>query len=315
MNTEATVIPGVKERVVRFESGGETLVGVLSLPEGIAEPRRVVRTTRGPDRPGGVVLLHGWGTYRIGPHAILVKLARELASRGVPALRFDFRGRGESTGDVAATGLDEMIDDAVSAAEFIRKEVAKESVKEGRPARLANVYAVGLCSGGNVALAAAALEGTYQGVAALSVLPYQSHRSAMQSVTRSAGLLGQLFGKMLKPWNWWRLLVGEASVLRVLKTLFGGEGGKVKTAGDVERNLKDSRRDIMGSLAGYSGRILFMFGGADREGMGARAHFGEFAEANRLDARFVVIEGSNHNFYSLRWEREAMDAVLEFVGQ
>jgi pimeloyl-ACP methyl ester carboxylesterase len=306
MKTETTVVPGVRERAVRFPSGGETLAGVLALPE---------ETDAQPMARRGVVLLHGWGTYRIGPHAILVKLAREFALRRIPALRFDFRGRGESTGEVQETGLDEMIDDAASAAKFIRKAMASETGRASESRRLQDVYGVGICSGGNVALASAALDEAYQGVAALSALPYQSHRPAMQSVRRTQGLLGKLFRKMLRLRYWKRLFTGEASVFRVFKTLFGGEGGKTRTADGDERNLKDSRREVMGSLAEYQGRVLFVFGGADAEGMGAKAHFEEFARANSLDASFHVVEGSNHNFYSLVWEREAMDEVLDFVGR
>jgi len=287
---EVAAAPGVRERAVSFESTGKMLRGVLALPEGERPPER------------GAVLLHGWGTYRIGPHAMLVKLARELASRGAAALRFDLRGRGESGGRYAQTGLDEMINDAVRAAAFLRKECGAS-----------RIVAAGLCSGANVALGAAAAAGAFERVAALSALPFQSHRSAEQSLRRTGGKLGDLAARALRPSTWLRFVTGRVRVLRVLKNLFGGEGGTTRTATGEVRNLKDSSRDLMGALAGYRGRVLFVWGGADAEGAGARRHFEGFAGEAGLDARFHVVEGSNHNFYSLAWEREAVDTVAGFL--
>ena len=73
------------EESVKIESAGERLVGVWSEPEG------------GRRLPATVVTLHGWGGYRIGPHRMIVKLCRALADAGISSLRFDFRGRGDST--------------------------------------------------------------------------------------------------------------------------------------------------------------------------------------------------------------------------
>jgi pimeloyl-ACP methyl ester carboxylesterase len=289
--TDIEAAPGVRERAVRFASGGETLVGVLAVPEADTRPSRAV------------VIVHGWGSSRAGPHDMLVKLARALASRGVSVLRFDMRGRGESTGAVMETDLDAMIDDTVVAAAFLKAEAGVDTVD-----------AVGLCSGANVALGAAAHEGAFDRVAALSILPFQSHKSAMQELRRTGGMFRKVFAKALNPVTWWRLVTGRVRVFRVLKTLFGGEGGKVKTASGVTRNLKDSPRDLMGALAKYKGKLLFVWGGADPEGMGAKAHFEEFAQANDLDARFEVVEGANHNYYSLEWEREAIELAAAFVA-
>jgi hypothetical protein len=105
-------------------------------------------------------------------------------------------------------------------------------------------------------------------------------------------------------------------VLRVLGNLFRGGGGKSPETGARPgggRDLKDSRRDVMAALADYTGRLLFVWGGSDDEGVGARRHFEGFSRARSLDARFEVIAGSNHNFYSLAWERHLFDLVTQFV--
>ena len=67
------------------------------------------------DLRGGVVIVHGWGGCRVGPHRILVEAARSLSAMGLATLRFDLSGRGQSEGDPLATDLDAMIDDATVA--------------------------------------------------------------------------------------------------------------------------------------------------------------------------------------------------------
>ena len=89
------------EKGLFFDSAGQTLCAVVTTPDDQASTGV------------GLVLLHGWTAYRIGPHRIFVKMARRLARRGIASIRFDFRGRGDSTGAADDTTLDTMIDDAV----------------------------------------------------------------------------------------------------------------------------------------------------------------------------------------------------------
>jgi hypothetical protein len=288
---QASVDEGVAERACAFASGARTLRGILALPTGGAQSRR------------GAVLVHGWGTYRIGPHAMLVKLARRLAGKGVPALRFDLSGRGESKGRYEDAGLDEMIEDANAAAAFLRRETGATGLG-----------AMGLCSGANVALASAALDGTFDRVAAASILPYQSHRSASQAARGLTGRLARLGRKALRPSTWWRLVTGRVRVGKVAANLARRESAEVRAADGSVRNLKDSSRDVMAALARWRGSALMIWGGADADGRGAKAHFEAFARRHSLDFTTLVVAGSNHNFYSLLWEAEVLDAVARFLG-
>lgn len=70
------------ERTFTFSCGETTLVGVLHSTE---EP--VSR---------GVLVVVGGPQYRAGSHRQFVLLARALAARGVPVMRFDHRGIGDS---------------------------------------------------------------------------------------------------------------------------------------------------------------------------------------------------------------------------
>lgn len=78
----------IEERGVSFHCAGCWLYGVLSLPAATPVATR------------GVVLVVGGPQYRVGSHRQFTLLARELASQGVPVLRFDYRGMGDSEGEL-----------------------------------------------------------------------------------------------------------------------------------------------------------------------------------------------------------------------
>ena len=74
------------EQALVFDCGGDSLIGVLSgarLPAG-----------------RGVLIVVGGPQYRVGSHRQFRLLARHLAEHGVPTLRFDYRGMGDSDGEV-----------------------------------------------------------------------------------------------------------------------------------------------------------------------------------------------------------------------
>jgi hypothetical protein len=75
----------VTEQSIQFGPGGG-LVGT------IAEAAAPERAAAG----WGLVLSNAGLVHRVGPHRLNVKLARLAASRGVPSIRFDLSGRGDS---------------------------------------------------------------------------------------------------------------------------------------------------------------------------------------------------------------------------
>lgn len=88
-----------REVALEIPCHNDTLVGVLH---------------RGSDDANvGVVVVVGGPQYRVGSHRQFVLLARALAGVGIPVLRFDYRGMGDSTG--AQRKFDEVDDDIKAA--------------------------------------------------------------------------------------------------------------------------------------------------------------------------------------------------------
>lgn len=100
-----------QEIPITFACGTDNLFGVLNLPE--SSDQR------------GVVIVVGGPQYRVGSHRQFVLLARALAQQGVPVMRFDYRGMGDSTGQQRA--FDTIDNDIRSAIDvfFITARICK----------------------------------------------------------------------------------------------------------------------------------------------------------------------------------------------
>ena len=95
------------EERVSFASEGLKLVGVLHLPE-----------SRGPqERCAAFLVLHGFGSNKDGGGGTTV--AKMLAGLGYAALRFDFRGCGESEGERGRVICMEQVKDTRNALSFL----------------------------------------------------------------------------------------------------------------------------------------------------------------------------------------------------
>lgn len=84
---------------VIVENEGQQIFGVLHRPTSC-------------DYPPVVVILHGFASSKLGSNRCYVSLAESLAQRGIAALRFDFRGSGDSEGALSNITLEDLISDA-----------------------------------------------------------------------------------------------------------------------------------------------------------------------------------------------------------
>jgi pimeloyl-ACP methyl ester carboxylesterase len=103
---------GVSERPVTFGSKGVILNGTLFIPSGASKYNRLP----------GAVMCHGYG----GDQVAFENSAKTLASEGIVALTFDFRGHGSSGGILDGS----IVSDVIDAWDFLRSqpEVAHRSM-------------------------------------------------------------------------------------------------------------------------------------------------------------------------------------------
>lgn len=122
----------MKEEQVKIEIGEQHILGVLHLPED-AENVPVV------------VLVHGWGNNKTGPHRMFVRSARRFAPEGFAGFRFDFRGSGGSSMKFEEQTHTTMLEDLEKVLNFL----------ESRP-ELGDITLLGHSQGGYVSLLKAA---------------------------------------------------------------------------------------------------------------------------------------------------------------
>lgn len=145
------------ERSIAF-GPGDALVGTLCLPDAGAAMRGI----------GAIALIAGV-VHRVGPHRINVLLARRLAARGIPSLRFDLSGQGDSARIAGSAGHLE------SAIAEIRLAMDALGAATGVP----RFALFGICSGGVHSFAVAQRDPRVAGAVLYDTYIYRTVKSRL----------------------------------------------------------------------------------------------------------------------------------------
>ena len=200
-----------REQAITFDCQGECLVGILSLAESTA------KTTAST----GVVIVVGGPQYRGGSHRQFVLLARALAMAGTPVLRFDYRGMGDSTGELHT--FDNVNDDIAAAINTLQMAV---------PA-LQGVVLWGLCDGASAALlyCRATHDARINGLCLLN--PWVRSEASLAKTQ-----VKHYYTQRLRQKEFWlKLLSGKVAagaasgLVRNVKTAFAGAAPKIDDTG------------------------------------------------------------------------------------
>ena len=275
------------ERHCYFESDGARLLAALHVPdEGF------------PRLPLGLVYLHGWAGYRIGPHQMFIKMARRAEAMGFCSLRFDFRGRGDSEGATQDTTLTTMIADAVAATQFMLAETGLE-----------RVALIGDCSGSEVALGAGPLHEAIAAMVLWSAPIVAGDRRGSDSAKKRQIWLTYL-RKVFRQETWQKLLSGGLQVGQIRRAL--GSGGK--GAGE-EGAAVDAAIDWYQRFLDFAGERLFIYGGNDPTTAASVEHYEMLCRRADKPFNSYLVAGANHAFYSLAWENEVIGQSLEWLAE
>jgi len=153
----------VRERIIRFGENGR-LVGMLATPGGSFASTAVLFFN------AGIV-------HRVGAHRFNVKLARLLAARGAPSMRFDLSGLGDSAAAPPGQGFE------AQAIADIRAAIDAFAAALARPARFA---AIGMCSGADNAWRAALADERLAALVLLDPYAYENRRAKLQRMAAKA---------------------------------------------------------------------------------------------------------------------------------
>ena len=211
-----------QEQALLFDCAGAQSVGIVSLPDAAGGGASQADT--------GLLIVVGGPQYRVGSHRLFVRLARHVASKGHPAMRFDYRGMGDSWTDLRTF---ESVDDDLRCA---------IDAFFGQVPSMKRVVLWGLCDGASAACLYAPRD---KRVAGLILVNPWVHTTAGSAVTR---LRHYYLQRLLEPTFWRKILSGGVRInsLKVLmntvrQSLTARTGrvlsGLRSPAGDAPENL------------------------------------------------------------------------------
>ncbi len=265
-----------------FTCGGDALIGVLHRPEQPADT--------------GVLVVVGGPQYRIGSHRQFLLLARALSKAGYPAMRFDYRGMGDSEGEFR--GFEEAGEDIRAALDAF----------QGAQPELRRFTLWGLCDAASAILFYAADDPRVERIVLLN--PWVRTEEGEARAMLRHYYLGQLLSRQF----WGKLLSGKVAlwtslrdfIATALKRLRGGTAQPSESPGTAQGTAGGSLPDRMAKgLQRFAGPVLLILSGRD---LTAR-EFEDAAErsplwSKLLQERRVVIERlpeSDHTFSRAAW--------------
>lgn len=268
-----------------FDSDDYRLLGAIHTPD------------EGRERlPLALVYLHGWAGYRVGPHQMFTKMARQAEELGFTSLRFDFRGRGDSEGDTQQTTLTTMIADTINATRFILQETGLE-----------HVALIGDCSGSEVALGAGILHPAIESMVLWSA-PIVAGDRQRTDRAKQKHMLAEYGRKVFRKETWRKLVGAKLQVREIARVIASGGKGAGEQGAAV-----DAQIDWYERFVGFQGDQLFIYGGNDPTTPGSLSHYEQLCQRAKRPFNRHVVPGANHAFYSLAWENEVIEVSLQWL--
>jgi len=271
-----------QQRAIRFLCQGCWLLGVLHVP------------LRPASR--GVLIVTGGPQYRVGSHRQFILLARQLAAHGTPVMRFDYRGMGDSEGEMR--DFESVRDDLAAAIQqfFLELRELKELVLWG------------LCDGATAAAFHANSDHRVTGLVLLN--PWVHTQQGQARATLRHYYLQRIRGREF----WRKLIGGDFDVWRALRS-FAQLTVTARGAGAESSSLPDR---LLLALLRFRGPVLLILSGAD---LGAR----EFMALPRQHAMWrdlldeprvhqEIIAGANHTFARQAWRDEVAAICIGWIG-
>lgn len=278
-----------RERAVIFGTANKRLTGILHIPEYL-------------ETNLGVVIVVGGPQYRAGSHRQFVLLARALADHGIPVLRFDYSGMGDSAGD--SITFEQSGPDIRAAVDFMFEQVRG----------MTDVCLWGLCDAASAALMYVNGDDRVSRLVLLN--PWVRTESGL-----AKAYLDNYYGHRLRSASFWRKVMGNPFTLirsaggylvTVLKSRSGaGAGSDEETAngGFLDRMLEGAR--------GFRGSMMILLSGRDTVAaefeviQERRASWSKVFRRDNVTVR--RLEAADHTFSKREWRDWVADETAFFL--
>ncbi len=261
----------------------------------------------------GVIIVVGGPQYRVGSHRQFVSLAEAFAGAGFPTLRFDYRGMGDSAGELAGfTGIDDDIRCAIDALQAQCTDVER-------------VVLWGLCDAASAAVFYAPRDPRVAGLVLANPWVYSPQGQAKAYLRR------YYLQRLLSREFWGKVFSGKfapgaslASLRRMLRTALGARESAdtrpVSPAAGAPASpapATDLAQRFAGSLARFRGRRLLLISGKDltaAEFLAAGRENGLLGkQLGAAETILSTLPVADHTFSTAAATREMEGVCVEFV--
>lgn len=272
------------EKALTFECEDRTLCAIL---HGAASRNRC-----------GMLVVVGGPNYRVGSHRQFLQLARHLADAGYPVLRFDYRGMGDSAGEVRS--FEHVHDDIRAAVDCFFEQT------EG----LEQVVLFGLCDGASASVFYAPSDPRIKGL--VLVNPWVREE---QSEAR-AYLKHYYTGRLSSGTFWKRLVGGDLSLRSSIASVIGLVKRAATRSTSGEANLAQRMAD---GLDRFNGPVLLILSGADltaaefTDTTGRSRQWRRLLEADRVDT--YDIPDADHTLARSEWRDQMLSKVAAWLSR
>ncbi len=287
------------ELVIKFSVNGEQLFGIYHPPQHKPSGR-------------GVLIVVGGPQYRVGSHRQFVLLARFLAANGIPVLRFDYRGMGDSEGELRTF---ETIDEDIHAAMNSFFDTDSE---------LKDVVVWGLCDAASAAAFYAQSDPRVSGLVLLN--PWVRTEAGIAKAYLKHYYLTRLFNRDL----WLKLFSGRFDFGASIRSLTGMLVSVLNRRGTEQKQDSIALQDhpstsqeeplperMYQGLERFPGQLLFILSGDDLTAGEFRDVVKQSRQWRRLFQQSRVcsreLEFANHTFSRRQWRDTVAQWTLDWL--
>jgi len=256
----------------------------------------------------GVLILVGGPQYRVGSHRQFLLLARHLAAHGVPVMRFDYRGMGDSSGP--AIDFEHVATDIVAAIDAFQFEFPE----------LRDVIIWGLCDAASAALLYAYCDARVGGLVLLN--PWARTEQGIAKAYLKHYYLRRLISRDF----WSGLARGRVNPVASIRSLANMVSkrvgiGNIPSSGQFGADPANTRplpERMADGWRRFRGRILVILSGDDLTAAEFRDVAASWASWRGLldEPRVCVRElpKANHTFSRRIWRDKVAQWTLEWIG-
>jgi len=250
----------------------------------------------------------GGPQYRAGSHRQFTLLARQLAEQGIASIRFDYRGMGDSEGDMR--DFLEIDDDIRAAIDHFTCVLPS----------LQRVVIWALCDGASAALCYAPSDARVSSLVLLN--PWVHTEAAAARARLRFYYLDRLTSKAF----WGKLLSGNVRLLQSVRELFKqAKSGATETAEARDESMScstsppDFIMQMLSGMRGFCGNVLLILSGNDltaQEFMLLLKSDKRWAKVcARVNVQSVFLQEANHTFSSRKWRKQVEDATSKWTKE